>query len=225
MNTVTHLLFAAVARKPLKKQVDKHKNVPPLRTSALLLGAIIPDALLTIISIVCIGIDMSRGTVGGPGSDSLVSTLFSDWFFNNPWVISAQMLFHSPLMVAVFIAIGYFLWKRGIHGGGWFFWLSCSAMVHTLVDIPVHYDDGPLLLWPLNWDIKFYSPISYWDSAHFGIPTGIYDFYLDLAFIGILLARWRGRLLKNNFLWAAIFIVPIIVLSILQVAGVFDRFI
>lgn len=223
MNTYSHFLLAAVLRKPLKKLTEENKTLPPLRTSALLIGSIIPDSLLTIIAIFCGIIDVARGTFGPSNDDSLMGKLFGDWFFNNPWVMSAQQLFHSPLMVAVFIAIGYFLWKRGTRGGGWFFWLSCSAMLHTLVDIPLHYDDGPLLLWPLNWDLRYFSPVSYWDPNHFGMPTAIYEHFIDIVFIGILIARRRGTIWTQNWKWVAIFVIPAILLIILQIAGVFNR--
>ncbi len=223
MNTYSHFLLTAVLRKPLKHAVEKTKTLPPVRTSALLIGSIIPDSLLTIIAIVCGIIDISRGNFGPPGSnaDSLMHQLFSDWYFNNPWVMSAQQLFHSPLMVAIFIAIGYFLWKRNVRGGGWFFWLSCAAMLHTLIDIPLHYDDGPLLLWPLNWDLRYYSPVSYWDSDHYGVPTMIYEHFMDVIFIGILIARRRGEIWQQSWIWVAIFAIPLVILIVLQIAGVF----
>jgi len=226
MNTVTHFLFSAVIRKPLKNVTDKNKDVPDLQSSGFLIGSIIPDALLTIITIICGLIDVSRGTFSGPDGreSSLMWILFDDWFFNNPWIIAAQQLFHSPFLVAIFILVAYLLWKRGIKGAGWFFWLSCGAMLHTLVDIPVHHDDGPLLFWPLNWDIRYISPISYWDSAHFGIPTGLYDIYLIIAFIAILLTKRFGTLWKSRLAWVAVFVMPIVLLSILQIVGFFDRF-
>lgn len=227
MNTYSHFLLAAVLRKPLAEATKEDKNIPKLRTSALYIGSFLPDALLIIIAIFLGSIDLSRGTFGPPGpdganSDSLLGKLFNDWFFNNPWVMSAQQLFHSPVMLIIFITLGYLLWRKGIRGGGWFFWLTCSAMLHTLFDIALHYDDGPLYLWPFNWDIRFYSPVSYWDPEHYGVPAAIYEHLMDIVFIGILVTRGRGKMLwKQPWIWIAIFAVPLAILIALQLAGVF----
>ena len=222
MNTYSHFLLTAVLRKPLKHAVEKTKSLPPVSTSALFIGSIIPDSLLTILAIFFGVVDLSRGNFVGDGEGSLLWKLFNEWYFTNPWVISAQQLFHSPIMVAIFIALGYFLWKRNIRGGGWFFWLSCAAMLHTLIDIPLHYNDGPLLLWPLNWDLRYYSPVSYWDSDHYGVPAMIYEHFMDIVFIGILIARRRGAIWQQSWVWVAIFGIPLVILIVLQIAGVFN---
>jgi len=196
LQTYSHFLITAALRRPLKKRVEA-KDLPELSTSALLIGSIIPDALLTLLTIVFALIDLSRGVTLNPNSetvaDSLVWRLFDDWFFNNTWVIAAQNLFHSPLLVALFIAAAYFFWKRGVRGMGWFFWLSCAAMLHTLIDIPLHHNDGPLLLFPLNWTLRFESPVSYWDPEHFGRQFFVFEHLLDLALIGLFVFRFVVR--------------------------------
>lgn len=197
MQTYSHLLITAALRKPLAKRIDK-KKLPELRTSAILLGSVIPDMFLTIAAIVCGIIDLSRGVNLNPGNldnnTSLLWLLFDDWFFNNPWIIAGQNFFHSPLLVAVFIGLAYFLWRQGRYGAGWFFWLSCAAMLHTLIDIPLHYNDGPLLFFPLNWDIRFFSPVSYWDPERYGVPFTIFEHSLDLILIIFLVIRyWPKR--------------------------------
>lgn len=197
MQTYSHFLLTAALRRPLSKRVQA-SDLPKLKTSALFIGSVIPDALLILISIFFGLVDLSRGVSldpsSGPDSDSLLWKLFDDWFFNNPWVISAQNLFHSPLLVALFIITAYLFWKRGVHGAAWFFWLSCAAMLHTLIDIPLHHNDGPLLLFPLNWSLRFESPLSYWDPNYFGQQFFIFEHLLDLALIALFAFRFiRGR--------------------------------
>ena len=161
-----------------------------------------PDLLLIIISVVCIVIDLLSGLNFGSEAfreQSITFKLFDDWFFNNPWVIAAQNLFHSPLLVAIYIAASYWFWQKGIKGMAWFFWLSCASMLHTVIDIFVHYDDGPLLLFPLNWNLRFQSPVSYWDPEHYGVPFAIFEHSLDMLILGFFLLLFiRGRMKKEQ---------------------------
>ena len=64
-------------------------------------------------------------------------------------------------------------------------------MLHTLIDIPIHYDDGPLLLFPLNWDLRFMSPVSYWDPNRYGIPFTIFEHSLDIVLLVFLIYTSR----------------------------------
>lgn len=77
----------------------------------------------------------------------------------------------------------------------WYFWLGCAAMLHTLCDIPLHTTDGPLLLFPLNWDWRFASPVSYWDPRYYGKQWSILEHALDL----ILLSYWAIYGLRYYF--------------------------
>ena len=190
-------------RRPLAKRVTG-RTLPQLSKSAVLFGSFLPDVPLILLTFIFLGVDWARGVSltfsNDPDNPSLTWRLFDDWFFNNPWVISAQNFFHSPLLVAVFIALSFVLWRRGVRGAGWCFWLMCSAMLHTLVDIPLHHSDGPLLLYPLNWTWRFASPVSYWDPEHFGREFFVLEHLLDLGLIVILalpyLIRWRQRRVK-----------------------------
>ncbi|MEZ4675136.1 MAG: hypothetical protein R2932_12925 [Caldilineaceae bacterium] len=38
---------------------------------------------------------------------------------------------------------------------------SLRLRAHTAIDIPLHYDDGPLLLFPFDWKTRFHSPVSH----------------------------------------------------------------
>ncbi len=88
-----------------------------------------------------------------------------DLFFNSPWWIVAHNSLHSPVVLVA----GFAAAKR-FDGRGWaaIRSLLAGAGLHSLLDIPVHHDDGPLLLFPLNWDFRVQSPVSYWDPKHYG---------------------------------------------------------
>ncbi len=43
-----------------------------------------------------------------------------------------------------------------------------SCLLHSMIDVATHFDDGPVLFWPLDWSTRFASPVSYWDDDHYG---------------------------------------------------------
>ncbi len=188
MQTYSHFIITAALANPLEKKAEA-SNLPKLERGALLFGSIAPDLPLTLIAIGAIIYDGVNGSLGGDGS--VVKSLFEDWFFNSPWVKTAHNLFHSPLLDAIYILFGYWLWKKGGKRGGWNFWFALSCMFHTLIDIPIHYDDGPLLLFPLNWTWRFMSPVSYWDPQRYGIPFAIFEHTLVLGLLIYLFATNR----------------------------------
>lgn len=197
MQTYSHFLITEALRKPLKRFADT-KKLPPVSNSGLLWGSVMPDVPLILLSIITGIIDLSSGLKMGSETfreQSLLFKLFDDWFFNNPWVMAAQNLFHGPILVALYIGVAYWLWRKQIKGAAWFFWLSCASMLHTLIDILVHHNDGPLVFFPLNWTIRFESPVSYWDPDYYGVPFFIFEHSLDFI---ILVALVVGVILKRR---------------------------
>jgi hypothetical protein len=57
-------------------------------------------------------------------------------------------------------------------------------MVHSIIDILTHYNDGPVLFFPFDWHTRFYSPVSYWDRAHHANQF----FWVELGLNIVLLA-------------------------------------
>lgn len=188
MQTYSHLLLTGAINGRFGHALQTQtRRLPP---RALLLGSILPDIPLITLTIVAMGADaVTRALTHTPGA--LTRQLFRVWFFEDPWVITAYNLFHSPVLLALFMLIGLWAWRRGAGWGGWFFWLMAAAMLHTLIDIPLHVDDGPLLLFPLDWRLRFRSPLSYWDPAYFGREWSIFEHILDLMLL--LYLGWRYR--------------------------------
>ncbi len=206
MQTYSHLIVTAALKRPVEKIMDKNPDaMPEMRTGWLLFGSVVPDLLLTIIAIVCIARDLILGVFrdvdfdpnggGGPSPELLEVSwtvrLFDVWFFENPWVIAAQNVLHGPIVVAFLMLFGYLMWRRGKKWGGALFWFSTAAMLHTLVDIPLHVDDGPLVFFPFNWSYRYEAPISYWDPDHFGREWSIFEHTLDLLLLIYLF--WINR--------------------------------
>lgn len=199
MNTYSHLIVAAALQKPLQKL----KKLPPLKTRSWLVGSVLPDLLLIAITTVTILhdrlVDSLPDFVDGEPvqNNSWTAQLFRTWFFENRWVITAQNLFHSPLLITLYIALGYWAWKRGYHWGNWFFWLALSTMLHTLADIPLHVDDGPLLLFPLDWQLRYKAPISYWDPNYYGGEWSRFEHLVDIVLLGYL--AYENRILLKRY--------------------------
>ena len=208
MHTYSHFLVTAALQGPLKSRTaTAPSRLPAARTGALLLGSILPDLPLTLVAIFTIARDFFSGAFAmidfeslEPGAPipqewldaSMTMRLFDIWFFENPWMMAAHNLFHSPLLLALYIGVAYSLWRRKVFGAGWFFWLACAAMLHTLIDIPLHVEDGPLVFFPLNWSYRYRAPISYWDSEHGGAWWTMFEHSMDALLL--LFLGWRYAL-------------------------------
>lgn len=207
MNTYSHMLINAVLKKPIQRNQSRigsfMSKLPELKFGWFVFGGLMPDLPLILITFGTIIYDQFVLKVPMPSPDNMeegaqiVSTtgrLFRDWFFNEPWVIAPHQAFHSPLLLTVYLLIAYWLWKRGNRKVSWFFWLAAGSMLHTLADIPVHVDDGPLLLFPLNWEWRYISPLSYWDRNYYGAQWTIFEHALDLVLIaGLIVNRVRNK--------------------------------
>lgn len=223
MQTYTHYLITAALDRHLRNRAQHtpttgpspaHQSLPPLASNWFLLGSVAPDLPLILITIIFLVLDLLQGCTlspdpalqatslciqpdGQPGSR--LSYLFNVQFFSAPWIMAAHNLFHAPLMIITLIATGYLGWRRIQHGtsppSGYarLFWFGLACLIHTAIDIPIHHDDGPLLLFPLEWQTRFYSPISYWDPARNGTPFAVFEHLLALGLVFYLIVGWMRR--------------------------------
>jgi len=177
VNTPSHLLINAALRRQ-----SGRTDIP---RSAFLLGSVAPDlalALLTVLFLV-----QQRGAPARSGA-------YDDLFFYHPLWIAAHNLLHSPLALGVYLTLFWRYRRRPGTWGHWGWWFAVSCGLHTLVDLATHVTDGPLLFWPLNWSLRFHSPISYWDPAHFGRQFFVVEIVLDVFLLAYLLGP---RLLRR----------------------------
>ena len=206
MQTYTHIIISAILAKTIvAKQStggpgnDSHadaseqtdNSVPAMQTKSFLLGSVAPDIPLILLTVVFLARDLITGSVGG--ADSSLDNLFRHLFYHDPWVKTAHNLFHAPLLILLYGAIGYWAWRRGKRWGPAVFWFAVACMIHTLIDIPLHYDDGPLVFFPFDWETRFYSPISYWDPRRYGIQFAIMEHIVVLGMLVYLVVDWRRR--------------------------------
>jgi len=169
MQTYSHLLITAAVSIPLAAVLNSSKyktRLPKPNTKAILFGSVLPDL--------------------------------------NPIVISLQNTFHSPVVLIALIMLCYFTWRKQTDPQSKhpqsiysiFFWIFCAALLHTLIDIPLHSTDGPLVFFPFNWHYRFASPISYWDPNYYGHIWTIFEHSLDSVIIVLLIFYWRKHKIK-----------------------------
>lgn len=187
MNTPTHCLINWTVAKSLRV-----KSFPK---SAVLLGSIAPDIPLYFLSFS--GMFWFR-FVQGWEWPQIGKHMYGTLFYQDPIWISLHNLLHSPLVLLVGLACFYFFLSKQQFRASWFVWFLASCLLHTIVDIPVHHDDGPLVFWPLNWNYRFASPISYWDPNHFGRPTMIFEGVLFVLLLGYLIWSYTRQPAKSD---------------------------
>ena len=209
MQTYSHYIITAALNRVWKKHEQSSGSLalagytlPPVKTAPLMLGSILPDVPLILLSLGAMTYDRMHGIQMSFENDpahSLTAWLFEYAFFNVWWVKALHNLFHAPLMVLAYLLIGYGVWRQGKAWGAGLFWLAIACLIHTAIDIPLHYDDGPLLLFPFNWTLRFYSPVSYWDPRRYGNIVAPLEHLLDLGLLIYLgLGWWRGRTLRRQ---------------------------
>jgi hypothetical protein len=154
-------------------------------------GAITPDFPLVLLSI--FGGMYFRST--GMTTREAANHMFEKLYFSDPGWISAHHLFHAPFLLAAYTLILYPLRKHRV--AYWLLWFVAGCSLHSLVDILTHYDDGPLVFFPLNWTYRFHS-ISYWDRKHGGAWFGWLELALNIVLLSYLLIPWLVKKLKTR---------------------------
>jgi hypothetical protein len=191
VNTPSHLIINAA----LRKCAVGHSALSIPR-SAFLLGAVLPDIPLWLL---WMGAYAYYRYGLGDLSVTLMDSRFDRLYFTDPFWLAAHNLLHAPMLQLTALAL---LWRRRAWPstcGGWGFWFAAGCLVHTALDIPVHVDDGPLLFFPFEWSMRFHSPLSYWDSRHFGREFTIFELLLDVGLLIYLFGPglW-SRLLRRR---------------------------
>lgn len=154
-----------------------------------MLGSFLPDMPLYILTFGYMGYRRWVAPIDefifGPSYDAL--------YFTNPWWIVSHNLFHAPLVILAMGLAGWWGQRTEKRWGAWLFWLALGCGFHSVVDILTHHNDGPLLLFPFNWTLRFISPVSYWDSAHYGNIFAPLEGLLDLAILVWMGMNWRRK--------------------------------
>lgn len=186
MNTQTHLLLAtALFARPGREN--------RLRNAAVITGALLPDAVIFVM------FAWSK-LIGVPESE-----VWSDWYFNPPWLTVIDWMNSLPLFGAILL-VGWVL-PRDPSGfdalSSVLMLFALAAITHLLGDLPFHVDDGHAHFVPFS-EWRFVSPISYWDPRHYGTIVSFMELALGLALIAILWRRFSGRVLRALLAFAVL---------------------
>ena len=168
MNTPAHLIFGLTA--------FGRADVPRV-TAAALAGSLIPDLSLYLMA----GTHLLL-------RDTPPRVVFGELYFSDAWQ-SVFRIDNSFVLWGIALVIG--IMARAPVAIA----LCGAALLHLLLDFPLHHNDGRAHFWPIsNW--IFASPVSYWDSRHYGGIVGPIEIGLSLAFCALLWRRYTGRWMR-----------------------------
>lgn len=164
MNTPAHLLFGAAA---FARPEQRHT------LGAALIGALLPDLSLYLLVAWHLLV-----------LDTPARIVFDELYFSEAWqrifaVDNSLLLWGGALTIA--------LWARkpvlvALTGG---------AVLHVLLDLPLHAGDGRPHFWPVTMWV-FDSPFSYWDTAYRARWIGPVELALSALFAVILWRRFAS---------------------------------
>jgi hypothetical protein len=181
VNTPSHLLMTLALRQSTKSRL----LIP---TSAVIWGSIGPDLPLYLLSL---GGYIWYHLILGWSKTATFRHMYDTLYFSDLFWLTGHNFLHAPLML---LGLALICWKLKQKLGlayQWCLWFLAACALHSTVDIFTHVDDGPLLFFPLNWQWRFESAVSYWDHRHFGSQFIILELALDLFLVAYLLQK-RG---------------------------------
>lgn len=179
MITSTHVITnALLSRRSTKRGVVSTITERP---GAFVAGGLAPDIGLILLTA---GAGVYFPRVKGWTRGEAMHHAFSDLFFNDWRWITIQNTFHSPVVLTALYGAGRVMKSKGTMA------FALGSLLHTAMDIPVHHDDGPLVLFPLDWKTRIMSPVSYWDKAHYGAIVGPLDIAATVVGGAALIGSW-----------------------------------
>ncbi len=177
MTTPSHLIMTLALHRRLRT-----RSIPQ---TAFVLGAIVPDiALILLMSFGSLWYSVQQPWTLAEGHQYAMEVAY----YTYPGWIIAYNLFHAPLVLGLLLIL---TWHHRWSQSGWrrsLFWFASAASLHVLIDIATHHSDGPLLLFPFNWSVRFQSPLSYWDPQYYGFWVLSFELVLDGC---LLLYLWK----------------------------------
>ncbi len=183
MRTYSHFLVTALIGERLKSRTR-------LRLGAFLAGSVAPDVPLFLLTI---GYYFYRRLTDAAGSQGLYGPTYDNLFYNNPIWITSHNLLHAPLIIVPLALVGLYWWRRKHSWAAVLFWFSTACALHTVIDVFTHHADGPLLLFPLDLEYRFASPVSYWHPAFYGKIFATIETLVDLVIAAYLATVWLRR--------------------------------
>ncbi|NKB76238.1 MAG: hypothetical protein GKR96_04165 [Gammaproteobacteria bacterium] len=192
MNTPAHVIFGL--------SLLGHTNA--IRYSmAIAVGAILPDVLMMVFY-------AYQKFQGVPEE-----VIWNEKYFLVSWQNSFDLMNSIPLLAALALISG--LTKNYSLS-----MLFASTVIHCLLDLPVHHDDGHRHFFPLS-DFRFESPLSYWDPNHYGNIVSMMEVILVMLG-GVYLWRAEQGILRRV---TSLSRLRVVVLVMLIIYGLFFLFV
>jgi hypothetical protein len=160
VNTPAHLILSAAL---FARPGDRRANV------AALGGALLPDLSLYVLA------GTSIALLGIPPA-----TVFRELYFSDPWQTVFAVDNSLPLWGLVLAVALLARWRTVAI-------FAASGLLHLVFDFALHHDDARRHFWPLS-DWVFRSPVSYWDSRHYGAIAGPVE---TLGALMLCVVLWR----------------------------------
>ena len=154
-----------------------------LAQSAFLWGSVMPDIPLALLSL---GFILYNRYVSAQPVSGMMNSAFDNLYSNNPWWIASHNFLHSPTALIIY---AIFLWRfagKPNTRGHWWLSFVFGCMVHSVIDILTHFNDGPVLFFPFDWHTRFFSPVSYWDKAHYADQFVYFEVGINIVLLGYL---------------------------------------
>ena len=100
-------------------------------------------------------------------------TVWSEVYYEKFWQ-DWVALFHSFPICFLLLGIGLFMQWTILTA------IALSLILHNLGDIPLHNDDAHRHFYPVS-NFRYISPLSYWDTIHYGKEVAAVEDSLTLA--------------------------------------------
>jgi hypothetical protein len=97
--------------------------------------------------------------------------------------------FHSLPLALALLLLGALIRRPGLS------WFAASWLLHAVLDVPLHHTDAPRFLFPFS-DLRFRSPISYWDRAYHADVVAVLELLALLGGATYLALRTRRALVR-----------------------------
>ena len=175
MLTSTHMLLGAV--------VSTRPHFSGRLIASGWLGGVVPDLSIVVMFAI------SRLMRLTPGATWQAP---NGMYWQEPWQEISAISNSIPLWAGLSL-LGWFLFQyaKKLNGFGLYLLVfSIAALTHTLGDFPVHTDDAHVHFWPFS-DWRYYSLVSYYQSANFGGIFRVFEMASALGLAGYLIFRFR----------------------------------
>lgn len=175
MNTPAHLLLSAALWARPTRGGPRPPGAQARINGAALAGSLIPDASLYLMV-------LWELRVNGRTPAQVFGEDYRDPFWTAVFSVDNSI----PLWLAL-TALGAALGWRPLAA------LAGSALLHCVIDLGLHNDDGRPHFQPFTgWILE--SPVSYWDPAHWGWLVGPLEFAMCAGLAALLWRRFRSRI-------------------------------